>query len=130
MSESEKSRVNEARRLVKEREGRVNKVEHVSLYIKTLSLLLSIVSPVCVCTPIFVSAPVCMCDRGEGRKNSIASEDRQCEALSRLAARIVFFDRKRNERSGVVPPLARVPSAPRPGLARPSLDANITSERS
>ena len=78
MSKSERSRViddcrqvNEAQHWVKEGERRVNEVEHVSLYIITLSLLLSLISSACACTPACVSVPVFVCDRGERRKKSI-----------------------------------------------------------
>ncbi len=71
MSECERSRENEVCRLVKEREGRVNEVGHVSLYIIILSLLLSSSSPVYVRTRICMPVRVFARDRGERRKKSI-----------------------------------------------------------
>ncbi len=74
MGESERSRVNESRRLVKKGEGRgkkVKKVEYVSLYIIILYLLLSSLSPPCVRPTIDAHICTLMRDRGERRKKSI-----------------------------------------------------------
>ncbi len=80
MSESERSRkneahllVNEAHRPVKEGERRVNEIGHISLYTIILSLLLSLISRACVRTPVCTCARVCACDRGEGRRKAIGT---------------------------------------------------------